>query len=716
MKGRRIRLGLGVALVAVSVTPLLPGASSDAATAEDWPMFHHDAVHSGVSSEITLGASNVAGLAVRWQANTGTAAYGSPAVVFNATLGKTLVYASNIGGVLGAYDAATGERIWYFKAGAAISSSPAVSNGVVYVGSGDHNVYALNATTGAKICSFNTGNEIDSSPVIADPDASGAVIFIGDNGLSGADDGGNEWAINAVDPNAAPDCSLKWRFNAWGSPPGSHPLAGSWSPPAFATDVNGRSLVVLGSSSEDDAVYALDARTGALVWRFQTTINGQDQDVGAGPTISAPGVNGFADGVAYVAGKDRIVYALNLRTGAKIWQFNIFQDAPTALGAPRSTAALVGSRLYLGYGAGVYALDAVTGAKVWRTDQVNGQTTGQVLSSPAIVGGSGDQVLLAGDTGGALRAYSLATGIQLWSYPLGGFIYGSPAVSGGRVFIDSSTGFLSAFGLGGFVSAQPDTTLTSPKDGAVIVNTGTSQGVAGAATDDLGVVKVLVAIKNRNTGRWWNDSGASWDAVFHANAAALSSPGATSTGWTYSFPITKNGGLFYAQAEAVDGDGQHDPVVASTRFQVSSQGNPPETTVTYPPTNKFIIYFPNGRARFPVTATGTANDTGGAHPGIRRVSVVVENLGHHEYYCGFVGCASSSTGETTDWTAVYTVLQATLTPTGATSVNWSITFPVYDHPHKYQVNAWAIDLDNAADQTHANRVFCIRDVGDNVCA
>ena len=33
----------------------------------------------------------------------------------------------------------------------AYSSSPAVANGVVYVGSVDHNVYALKASTGAKL-------------------------------------------------------------------------------------------------------------------------------------------------------------------------------------------------------------------------------------------------------------------------------------------------------------------------------------------------------------------------------------------------------------------------------------------------------------------------------------------------------------------------------------------------------------------------------------
>ena len=78
---------------------------------------------------------------------------------------------------------------------------------------------------------------------------------------------------------------------------------------------------MVGSSSPDCAVYALDARTGRQVWRFQTQIFSQDNDVGAGPTISPPGVNGFADGVAYVAGKNKVVHALNLRTGALIWRF-----------------------------------------------------------------------------------------------------------------------------------------------------------------------------------------------------------------------------------------------------------------------------------------------------------------------------------------------------------------------------------------------------------
>ena len=38
------------------------------------------------------------------------------------------------------------------------ASSPAVANGVVYVGSDDGNLYALNASTGAKLWSYATGD------------------------------------------------------------------------------------------------------------------------------------------------------------------------------------------------------------------------------------------------------------------------------------------------------------------------------------------------------------------------------------------------------------------------------------------------------------------------------------------------------------------------------------------------------------------------------
>jgi outer membrane protein assembly factor BamB len=41
-----------------------------------------------------------------------------------------------------------------------------VANGVVYVGSDDHKMYALDASTGNELWSYNTGDEVTSSPAV----------------------------------------------------------------------------------------------------------------------------------------------------------------------------------------------------------------------------------------------------------------------------------------------------------------------------------------------------------------------------------------------------------------------------------------------------------------------------------------------------------------------------------------------------------------------
>jgi len=133
---------------------LLVAAVPAVTVAEDWPTFHHDQGHTGVSGETTIGAANAASLAIQWQANTGQATNTSPAVVNNATLGKRLVYQGDKSGTLTAFDAGTGERVWSHRTAGALSSSPAVRGNVVYVGSDDYRLYAINASTGARICAL----------------------------------------------------------------------------------------------------------------------------------------------------------------------------------------------------------------------------------------------------------------------------------------------------------------------------------------------------------------------------------------------------------------------------------------------------------------------------------------------------------------------------------------------------------------------------------
>jgi len=68
--------------------------------------------------------------------------------------------------------------LWSFAMPGGVESSPAVANGVVYIGSDDGNVYAIDAANGQKLWSSATGSAVRSSPSVAN----GVVHFGSDNG------------------------------------------------------------------------------------------------------------------------------------------------------------------------------------------------------------------------------------------------------------------------------------------------------------------------------------------------------------------------------------------------------------------------------------------------------------------------------------------------------------------------------------------------------
>ncbi len=97
-----------------------------------------------------------------------------------------VLYAPN-GSVLNAYNAATGQIRWSAPL-AASDSSPAVANGIVYVGSADHHLYAFDARTGAVRWSAATGAIIRASPAVAN-----GVVYI-----TSMDPDGSAYAFDAV--------------------------------------------------------------------------------------------------------------------------------------------------------------------------------------------------------------------------------------------------------------------------------------------------------------------------------------------------------------------------------------------------------------------------------------------------------------------------------------------------------------------------------------
>jgi hypothetical protein len=117
--------------------------------------------------------------AFKWSYTTGSAVASSPAV------SGGVVYVGSWDYNVYALDASTGAFKWSYTTGSPVESSPAVSGGVVYVGSWDDNVYALDASTGAFKWSYTTGSSVGSSPAV-----SGGVVYVGSD----------DWKVYAFGP------------------------------------------------------------------------------------------------------------------------------------------------------------------------------------------------------------------------------------------------------------------------------------------------------------------------------------------------------------------------------------------------------------------------------------------------------------------------------------------------------------------------------------
>jgi outer membrane protein assembly factor BamB len=370
---------VSVSLMSVSLgRAAFPAAylfSAPQSTEDWWPSFHHDPAHTGYSTSTVPNTNHTL-----WTYSTG--AFGmdsSPAVA------DGMAFVGSEDGTVYALNASSGALVWSNTTGG-ILSSPAVADGTVYAGSFDGNVYALDEATGNKVWNYTTGNDVYwSSPAVAD-----GVVFVG----SGDN---NVYALNASSG------ALIWNFTT-----GNH----VWSSPAVADGV-------IYAGSEDGTVYALNVSTGALVWNYTTN----------GAVDSSPAV---ADGVVFVGSQDGKVYALNATTGTQIWNYR------TGGAVHYSSPAVADGLVFIGsLDNNVYALNASNGALIWSYTAHY-----WVASSPAVAGG----IVFVGSTDYRVYALNASTGTLVWNYKTSGAVNSSPAVADGVVYVGSQDGTVYAFG------------------------------------------------------------------------------------------------------------------------------------------------------------------------------------------------------------------------------------------------------------------------------
>lgn len=87
---------------------------------------------------------------------------------------EDLVYSGSRDHNLYARDARDGRLRWQAATGGELVSSPAVAGGVVYIGSLDKRLYAFHAASGQLLWTALTGALIDASPVVAN-----GLVYIG---------------------------------------------------------------------------------------------------------------------------------------------------------------------------------------------------------------------------------------------------------------------------------------------------------------------------------------------------------------------------------------------------------------------------------------------------------------------------------------------------------------------------------------------------------
>jgi eukaryotic-like serine/threonine-protein kinase len=326
----------------------------------------------------------------------------------------------------GVYDSAGVTKFsrvkWKFHTSGRVISSPAVSGGVVFVGGTDGNLYAVDRESGQLKWKFAAKSRITSSPAVSE----GLVYF-------GAYDG-NFYAVDAAAGQ------LKWKFQTAGERryAGTH-LHGS-QPPAetmpdpfdfyLSSPVVWNGGVFFGSG--DGNIYAVNAASGALQWKFKT-----GDVVHASPAI--------ADGILFIGSWDSYFYALDAATGKEKWRFKTGEDPDihNQVGI-QSSAAVVDGTVYFGCrDSNLYALDAATGQKKWAFSNDGSW----VIGSPAVLDG---KVYFATSDSGLFYAMDARTGRPLYSLKFKNWpMFSSPAVAGTMLYIGSHTGKLIAIDLSG---------------------------------------------------------------------------------------------------------------------------------------------------------------------------------------------------------------------------------------------------------------------------
>ncbi|MBL9074031.1 PQQ-binding-like beta-propeller repeat protein [Tabrizicola sp.] len=314
------------------------------------------------------------------------------------------------------------QRVWSAKIGTGSSRKNRIAAAPVVA---DGRIFTIDAGTAVTATGTN-GATLWSTDLTASFDKGGGQsaggLAVGGNRLFATTGYGELVALDAASG------AVVWRQRV------DAPVSG-----APATD--GSTVYVSGI---DGSAWALDAATGKVVWQVVGT-PGKTAYVGtAAPTIGDRAV-------IFPSAAGDLMAVLKIGGGTKIWQSSI---AGKRLGRAYAVtydvtgdAVIAGKTLYAGSGSGrTVAMSASSGEKLW-------SATEGALGPVAVAGGS---LFLVNDEAKLVRL-DATTGEVIWSVEMpyftqdkikkrkGIFAHYGPVLAGGRVMVVSSDGLLRAF-------------------------------------------------------------------------------------------------------------------------------------------------------------------------------------------------------------------------------------------------------------------------------
>lgn len=279
--------------------------------------------------------------------------------------------------------------LWEYPLGSLTWASPVVHDGVAYVGARDGKFHAVRASDGVAVWTWSGPNRIDGRAVVTGD----SVCFV-------------DGKVNLVCLDRATG-TLRWRTALH-----DEKIAGGPAPENPTFNRRTATPLVVGGTlyagSSDGGLYALDAATGAVRWRFAANA----------PVFS--GVTLLDDGSLLFAAMDGSVIRIDSagKEMSRVKAGGAVVTTPVVVGGN----VVVGSRDYM-----LYAFGFPGGAPAWKYSY----GFSWVESTPSVSDGL---FYLGGSDWQRVSAFDPKSGRPVWATTVGGMTWGTPAVTARTVY------------------------------------------------------------------------------------------------------------------------------------------------------------------------------------------------------------------------------------------------------------------------------------------